>query len=279
MYEYRHKVALVTGASSGIGEAFARALARRQMRLILVARSRDKLTRLAADLVDRYRVQAEVVAVDLADEDGVRCLLAEIERLRMPVDLLINNAAVGCYGPFESIPLERDRRQVLLNVAAVVDLAHAVAPGMLERGGGAIVNVGSVLSYWPTPSHAVYAASKAFVLSFSQALAAEYESRGLRVLALCPGSTATSFGEAAGAPASRARFGVLSRLVVRRPEQVVLTAIKALESGAPVVVDGPLNRAAVRVQHLLPRMLIARLIARRSRPPRPLPEADTTPGH
>ena len=270
MYQYRDKVALITGASSGIGEAFAWALARRQMRLILVARSEDKLRRLAADLTWKYRVQVEVAAIDLAEDGAIPALLAEVERLAMPVDLLVNNAAFGSYGPFETIALERDRRQVLLNVAAVVDLPHAVIPGMLARGGGGIVNVGSVLSYWPLPHESVYAASKAFVLSLSQALAAEYEHRGLRVLAVCPGSTATNFARVAGAPAPRARFGPLSRALIRRPEQVVLTAIKALEAGKPVVIDGMLNRLAVRILAFLPRMLIARFFA--ARQPR-LPES------
>ena len=270
-YAYRNKVALVTGASSGIGEAFAWALARRRMQLILVARSEDKLRRLASKLAHEYRVRVEVVAADLADQDALSRLLAEVDRLEMPVDLLINNAAIGCYGPFETIAPECDRRQVMLNVGAVVDLTHSVVPGMLARGGGAIVNVGSVLSFWPQPYDAVYAASKAFVLSFSQALAAEYEQRGLRVVALCPGSTKTGFGKAAGSPAPRARFGNLGNLLVRRPEQVVLTAIKGLESGKVVNVDGRLNRIAVRGQHVLPRMLIARLVAARPRAPLPAP--------
>ncbi len=261
MYQYRDKVALVTGASSGIGEAFAWALARRRMRLILVARSDDKLRRLAAELIRNYRVRVEVAAIDLAEEGATDRLLAEVERLAMPVDLLVNNAAFSSHGPFESISRERDHRQVLLNVAAVVDLTHAVVPGMLARGGGAIVNVGSILSFWPLPGESVYAAGKAFVLSFSRALAAEYGDRGLRVLALCPGTTATNFARAAGAPKSRARFGLLSRALVRRPEQVVLTAIRALESGKPVAVDGPFNRLAVYMQHPVPRMLIARCFA------------------
>ena len=275
-YEYRDKVALVTGASSGIGEAFAWALARRRMQLILVARSEDKLRGLASRLVDAYRVRVEVVAADLADHDALSRLLAEIDRLEMPVDLLINNAGVGCYGPFETIAPECDRRQVMLNIGAVVDLAHAVVPGMLARGGGAIVNVGSVLSFWPRPYDAVYAASKAFVLSFSQALAAEYEQRGLRVVALCPGCTKTGFSQVAGSPAPRARFGSAGDLLVRRPDQVVLTAIKGLESGKAVIVDGRIYRIVVLGQHALPRMLIARLVAARPRAPRLAPAGDGT---
>jgi short-subunit dehydrogenase len=186
----------------------------------------------------------------------------------MPVDMLVNNAGFGSYGRFESIPAQRDHQQVLLNVAAVVDLTHAFVPDMLARGGGSVINVASVVSFWPLPYQAVYGATKAFVLSFSEALAVEYRGRGIHVLALCPGSTATRFRAAARAEELPARSGRLGG--TRSPEQVVLTAIKALETGKAVAVDGFFNRAAVAAQRLAPPMLVARAAALRTRPKTPI---------
>ncbi|MDB5056764.1 MAG: family oxidoreductase, partial [Chloroflexi bacterium] len=193
MFAYRGKTALVTGASSGIGAALARALARRGMQLILVARSKEKLVTLAAEFADRYRTRAEVIAIDLGRDGSARQVYEETERLGMPVDMLVNNAGFSNYGHFEDVPLDRDHQQMMVDVAALVDLTHAFVPGMLERGAGVVVNVASIVSFWPLPYQSVYGASKAFILSFSQALAVEYQGRGIQVLALCPGSTATNF--------------------------------------------------------------------------------------
>ncbi|MDB5076856.1 MAG: putative oxidoreductase [Chloroflexi bacterium] len=264
MFAYRGKTALVTGASSGIGEALARALARRGMQLILVARSKEKLVTLAEEFADRYRTRAEVIAIDLGRDGSARQVYEETERLGMPVDMLVNNAGFSNYGHFEDVPLDRDHQQMMVDVAALVDLTHAFVPGMLERGAGVVVNVASIVSFWPLPYQSVYGASKAFILSFSQALAVEYQGRGIQVLALCPGSTATSFFVVSDAHILSERSSLLGRM--RSPEQVALTAIKALEQGKVVAVDGVPNALLTRIQRFVPPLLLARATAKTIRP-------------
>ncbi len=167
IFAHHDKTALVTGASSGIGRAFAHALAARGAHLILLARSEETLQALAADLMSRPGIRAEVIVADLSTPDGARRAFEEVERRGLTVDLLINNAGFASYGRFEDIAPERDQAQVMVNVAAVVELAHTCLPGMLARGNGAVINVASIVGYWPGPYESVYAASKAFVLSFS----------------------------------------------------------------------------------------------------------------
>jgi short-subunit dehydrogenase len=153
----------------------------------------------------------------------------------------------------------------MVNVAAVVDLTHAFVPGMLEAGGGAIVNVSSIVAFWPPPYESVYGASKAFTLSFSRALAEEYRDRGIQVLALCPGSTVTNFFAAADVRILSERSGLLGSM--RTPEQVVMTAIRGLEQGKTVVVDGLTNRLLTRIARFVPAPLLARGTAMAIRPP------------
>jgi short-subunit dehydrogenase len=264
MFAYRGKTALVTGASSGIGEAFARVLARRGMDLILVARSEDRLRALAADLAERYGTRAEVIAVDLGRDGAARHVYEESERLSLSVDMLVNNAGFANYGHFEDVAPDLDYQQVKVNVAVLVGLTHLFVPGMLGRGAGVVVNVASIVSFWPLPYQSVYGASKAFILSFSQALAVEYKDRGIQVLALCPGSTATNFFTAANAHILSDRSSLLGRM--RTPEQVALTAIKALERGNVVAVDGIPNALLTRLQRFVPPLLLARATAMTIRP-------------
>ncbi len=198
MFAYRGKTALVTGASAGIGAEFARALAARGSDVILVARSQERLRALADELARDFGVRAEVIAADLTRADAARDLYAEAEVRGLTVDLLINNAGFGTHGPFETLAPARDHAEVMLNVAAVVDLTHLFLPAMLKRGDGAVINVASTASFQPVPYMAVYGATKAFVLSFSEALWAECRGRGVRVLALCPGTTATEFFDVVG---------------------------------------------------------------------------------
>src|SRR6185503_21100614 len=168
-----YKVALITGASSGIGEAFAQALAAKGTDLILVARSEDKLRALAKQLNELHSRRVEVVTADLGLAGSAAKVHAAAEALGMKVDLLINNAGFGTVGSFLNQDPERERQEVLLNAAAVVDMTHAFLPAMVERGRGGIINVASVASFQPLPYMAVYAATKAFVLSFSQAVRGE----------------------------------------------------------------------------------------------------------
>jgi len=246
--------ALVTGASSGIGSAFAGALAARGLDIVLVARSGDRLVELARRLTAAHGVRAEVVVADLGQPGAADQVRAEVERRGLTVDVLVNNAGFATHGPFETLDPARDREEVAVNVGAVVDLAHAFLPGMAARGRGALVNVASTAAFQPVPWMAVYGATKAFVLSFSEALAEEYRGRGVRVLALCPGATATAFFDVVG---SEAAVGDL-----RTPEQVVATAMRALDRGRPVAVDGARNALVAQLPRFLPRALTARVAGR-----------------
>ncbi|NJM08768.1 SDR family oxidoreductase [Candidatus Gracilibacteria bacterium] len=252
---YQGKTVLVTGASSGIGAAFARELASRGMHLILVARSVDRLNTLAAELGERHCTQVTVLPADLSAEHAAANVYAEVARRGLHVDMLINNAGFANHGNFEAISTVRDHQQIMVNVAALVELTHLFVPAMLDAGGGAVINIASTVAFQPVPFMAVYGASKAFVTSFSAALAQEYRSRGLRVLALCPGATATGFFDVVGTDAI-----ALGRK--RSPEQVVSSGLRALERGRSVVIDGPVNTLVAVVAKRLPFGLAARLAAR-----------------
>ncbi|MBV9690353.1 MAG: SDR family oxidoreductase [Ktedonobacteraceae bacterium] len=259
MFTYQGKTALITGASSGIGEAFVRALAGRGMHVMLVARSEEKLRALAAEMSGQHEVRAEVIAADLGQEQAVQLIQQEVERRGLTIDLLVNNAGFGTYGLFETISPEREHQEVMVNIAAMVALTHAFVPPMVARGQGAVINLSSVAGFQPLPYMAVYAATKAFVLSFSEALSVEYRRHGVRVLALCPGVTDTAFLKEASA----------EPLIVapkRTPEQAVATGLRALERGRSVVIDGVGNAMLPQVVRLFPRALIAQIAGQVMRP-------------
>jgi uncharacterized protein len=259
MFVYQGKTALITGASSGIGCAFARALAERGMSVVLVARSEERLRALAAELSQRYGVRAEVIPADLSLAGAAHQIQQEVERRDLAPDLLVNNAGFGLNGFFETLSSERDHQQVMVDVAAVVDLTHAFVPSMLEHSeGAAIINIASTAGFQPVPYMAVYGASKAFVLSFSQALAEEYRTRRLRVLALCPGATETPFFDIAGEAASIGRR--------RTPEHVVATGLRALERGRSVVIDGYSNALLAQLPRFFPHRLVTRIAGRTVHP-------------
>ena len=259
-FVYEGKTALVTGASSGIGEVFARELAGRGADVVLVARSEGKLRDLAEELRREHAVRAEVVAADLSEEGVGAEIEDEVERRGLTVDVLVNNAGFATHGYFEELDPARDREQVAVDVAAVVDMSHAFLPGMVARGGGAVINVVSVGGFQPAPYMAVYAASKAFVLSFSAALSEEYRGRGVSVVALAPGATETAFFDVAGEEASAS----VGRR--RTPEQAVATALRALERGRSVAVDGRINALLAHVLQRLPRAMSARIAGGAVRP-------------
>lgn len=184
---------LITGASAGIGREFARLMAERGYNVTLAARRIDRLTELAAELEDEYAVRAIAVACDVTDADQRRELLEAIAARGDQVDVLINNAGIGSEGSFLSNTLDSQLRQIDVNVTALTALTHELLPGMVERGSGAVLNVASTAAFQPMPRQAVYAATKAFVLSLSQALAQELRETGVSVSALCPGPTRTEF--------------------------------------------------------------------------------------
>ena len=249
--------ALVTGASSGIGEAFAHALAGRGQSLVLVARSEARLDALAADLTAKHRVRVDVIVADLADAGAVDAIVAELGSRGIVVDTLINNAGFGTHGELAALDARRERDEIMVNCYAPVALTRALLPGMIARKSGAVINVGSTASFQPVPYMATYGATKAFVLSFSEALAEEVRAHGVRVVALCPGQTETAFfTEIEDARVGRARTA----------EQVVATALRALDRGTVVAVDGLSNYVLANSSRFAPRRLVARIAATIERP-------------
>ncbi|MGH8441721.1 MAG: SDR family NAD(P)-dependent oxidoreductase [Nevskiaceae bacterium] len=254
----KYKTALITGASSGIGEAFAKALAGKGMDLILVARSEDKLRALAKQLAEVHARRVEVVTADLATAGSAAKVHAAAEALGMPVDLLINNAGFGTAGAFHKIEAERERQEVLLNAAAVVDLTHAFLPGMLERKRGGIINVASMAAFQPLPYMSVYAATKAFVLSFSQGVRGEVRNKGVKVLCVCPGPVDTPFFEATGNTRLRS---TVPKATMMTAEAVVQASLRAFKAGRSTVVPGVANKMLRIGTHFMPKDALAAMTA------------------
>jgi short-subunit dehydrogenase len=251
-------VALITGASAGIGVEFAQRLAERGYDLVLVARRRERLDALALRLrAEHAGVRVDVIVADLSDAAALQHINDEIARLGIAVDLLVNNAGFGTHGRFEALPPQREHDEIAVNVAAPVALAHAFLPGMLARGRGGVINVASTAAFSAVPYMAVYGATKAFVRSFSEALHEEVRARGVRVLALCPGPTATEFfdGSVAG-----------PRGPVRTVRDVVTTALRAYDAGSSVVIDGSSNQLLIALANLIPRRWATKVAARIMRP-------------
>lgn len=254
-FDYRGRWALVTGASMGIGEAFAWALAERGMNVVLCARSVDRLEALAKSIRAEYRVQTHVVATDLAQPGAAADAWRRGGEGR-DIHLLVNNAGFGLHGRFEALPADRQSGMIALNCTAVLELAHLALSEMRARGTGGIINVGSVVAFQPVPWMATYAATKAFVLSLSEALAEENRGSGVRILCLSPGSTPSGFQATAGTRVRKGQPGIL------QPREVVNAALEALDAGKTHVAPGLANRVATVLGRLLPLRTVTR-IARR----------------
>lgn len=261
-FDYRGKVALITGASSGIGRAFAFALAQRGASLVLVARSGDVLQQLADTLQRDYGCRADVLPADLAAIDAASIIDRQLAAADIRVDVLVNCAGFATYGRFETIPLARQRDELMVNCLAPMALTHALLPGMLARGSGAIVNVASTAAFQPDPYMAIYGATKSFLLSFSEALWAESRARGVRVLALCPGATQTAFFDVVDAEEA----AVGARMPV---ERVVDDALWALDRHRSHRVVGTRNRWLANLQRVLSRQTSLALVEKILRPRRP----------
>ena len=229
---YADRWALVTGASSGIGAEFARVLAARGMHLVLVARREERMRELAADLFTRHGTRTEVIVADLSDPSEVARLAEEVDRRGVEVELLVNNAGFGVVGDIPGTSRETVLDMLSVNVAALTDLTYRYLPRMVERKRGGVINVASVAAFQPVAYMGAYAASKAYVLHFSEALWAEARDAGVTVLALCPGTTRTDFFDIAGAA------GWLKKQSAQTPEQVVRTAMRAFERKRLSVVSG-----------------------------------------
>jgi short-subunit dehydrogenase len=266
---YNDRWALITGASSGIGAEFASQLAGRGMHLILAARRKDAMTELATNLNTRHGTRCHIIAIDLSEPDAGRRLFDEIRRLQVDVELLVNNAGIGLIGQIQSTTPEDVRRMLNLNLMTLADLTYRVLPSMLERGHGAIINMSSQAAFQPVAFMAGYAASKSFILHFSEALWAEVRSRGVTVTAVCPGVTRTDFFDKAGAA------GWLEKHTSVTPVKVVRSALRAMSKRRQYVVTGWKNYLLTLLVRFMTRRTAVNESQRYFRPKRVLVESDT----
>ena len=250
------KSTLITGASSGIGEAFARRLASEGHNLVLVARSEKILHELCDELMLKHQITAHYVATDLTAYGAHEELFKETERFGFEIEWLINNAGFGAMGDFAGLEITRAMDMISLNVSALVSLTHLYLPGMRKRGSGKIINVSSAAGFQPIPFMAVYAATKSFVTSFSEAIAEENRPYGIQVLALCPGSTKTNFFKASEIERPVQVKGQ------QTADQVVDTALKAIRSGKTKAVSGLTNFIGALIGKHAPNALTTRAIGR-----------------
>jgi len=251
--------ALITGASSGIGAEIARGLAARGLSVTLVARREDRLRELADEITELHGVEAEVVTGDVSTERSRKKLIDEIERRGLTVEVLVNNAGFGHQADFATSPRERMLEMVNINVEAVVDLTSRFMTGMIDRGRGGVINIASTAAFQPLPGSAVYGATKAFVLSFSEAIRTELRGTGVSVTAVCPGPVKTEFTEVAG-------FGGVEdrtpSAVWMSAEDIAKHAVDGAAADRRVVVPGALNRATALAGQHSPRALALPLISR-----------------
>ena len=249
--------ALITGASGGIGKAFAEELAQRNTNLVLVARSQEKLNELASQLQEQHKIQVDVIVQDLTEAGAANAVFTATKEKGLTIDLLINNAGFGDYGDFSDRDGEKQVKMVQLNVLALVDLTHKFLPLMRQRGSGSIINVASIAGFQAIPYISVYAASKAFVISFSEALWAENRAHGVKVLASCPGPTETNFFSEAKFPPLLANTATK----IASPQSVVRDSLKALEKGQQIVVSGGIRSQIVsRLTRFVPRKTLVSIL-------------------
>lgn len=243
------KVALVTGASAGLGVEFARQLSGRGYNLVLAARRKDRLDELASELGN-----ARPVAIDLSKSVSADNLMADLKDNGESVDLLVNNAGFGLIGSFAELDPRRQRQMIDLNVGTLSDLCRAVAPAMIERGSGGIINVASIAAFQPGPKMAVYFATKAFVLSLTEALHEELKPHGVKVSCLCPGPTRTEFGDVAGF-----RGNAVFDRIAMNARDVVEIGLKGLEANHGVVIPGWMNKVSAASTRFAPRSLVRKV--------------------
>ena len=256
------KTALITGASSGIGETFARELAAQKNNLVLVARSQDKLDSLATELSTKYGINTEVISQDLTEPAAGQKVFDAVRVKGLAIDLLINNAGLGDYGAFSDRPLDKQIAMVQLNVTAVVELTGLFLPQMQQRGNGAIINVSSIAAFQPIPYMSVYAASKAFILNYTEALWAENKDKNnnVRILAVCPGPTESEFYNRADFPDSAKG---LNSITMAKSEKVVKESLQALEKNQSTVVAGGFaNQIIANLPRFVPRDLLVSTVGK-----------------
>jgi uncharacterized protein len=243
-----HLATVITGASSGIGEAIAKRLAAEETQtLVLVARRAEKLAALADELNKAYGLRVDVIALDLEKPGAAKELMDALALRGLSVDTLINNAGFGINDLFSDMALDRIQSMIQLNIVALTELCHAVLPDMHARQQGRIMNIASVAGFQACPRFAVYAASKSFVLNFSEALAVEERKHGIHVTAVCPGATNTAFHDVAG------NHGTFVEKIMDSADDVAVSAINALNAGKTVIVTGLLNKPLPFLLRFFPR--------------------------
>jgi short-subunit dehydrogenase len=252
--------ALITGASRGLGEVFARTLAARKQNVILVARSKDKLENLASELRRSHSVLAETLECDLTSDCAGSRLAEQLRGRKLQVNLLVNNAGFGVRGEFLKLPLERQMEMLRLNASVVVELTYALLPLLMEHPQAGIINVASTAGIQPIPYASLYAATKSFLMSFSLGLQEELRQHGVSVVTLCPGriTAAPHPGEAKN---GNRKFG----FVYQSPQDVVRDALESLANGGGLVIPGFVNKVSVFAQRLIPRRAVPKLVAKMSR--------------
>jgi uncharacterized protein len=256
------KWALVTGASAGIGTALARELAAGRANLVLTARREERLEKLAQELSSTHKIRVEVFAADLAQPDAPHQIFAYTLAKQITIDLLVNNAGFGAYGEFRTVETQRLLDMVQVNCSAVVHLTRLYLPQMLKQRSGDVLIVASTASFQAVPYISTYAATKAFDLLFAEGLAEEMKPYGVRVCALCPGSTESEFQEVAG------QSGLAASMRNRETaEKVARVGLRALAAGKSYVISGTGNYFGAHSQRLVPRRLVTRVAARMFRPP------------
>lgn len=247
-------LALITGASTGIGRAFATALSARGYDLVLVARDTARLEALAKEVEAAHSTVSEVLTADLENGAAVATVEARLADADRPVELLVNNAGFGTFGKFHELPIPQEISEIGLNVVAVTRLTHAALPGMVARGSGGVINVASIAGLQPTPLNATYGATKAFVSSFSQAVHEELKGTGVNCMVLCPGFTRTEFQTRAGIDSSD-----IPGFLWQSSETVVEHALAAYQKGKAMCVPGGLNRATASFSATMPSGLTRRI--------------------
>jgi len=246
--------ALITGASSGLGEEFARQLARENYDLVLTARREDRLKAVAAEAIKLGSSKVEVIASDLGEPDAAEKLHRQVFERGIEIECLVNNAGFGTHGIFHKMPLERELEEINLNVTALVSLTRLFIDGMVARRRGTIINVASTAAFQPIPYMATYAATKAFVLNFSEAVALEVRGAGVTVMALCPGPTRTEFQGTAGVESSSfPSFGYMDA------KTVVAQALASAKRGKALRINGIMNQVMAQSTRFTPRSIVARI--------------------
>jgi len=245
-------VALVTGASSGLGLELATIAARDGHDLVLVARRSDRLESIGKGLREEFGAAVTIIVRDLAESEAARVVTQEVEARGLSVDLLVNNAGLGVHGPFAETPLDKELAMIRVNLVALTELTKRVLPGMIARGRGRILNVASTAAFQPGPLMAVYYATKAYVLSFSEAIASEVAGSGVTVTALCPGPTRTEFGKAAGMLETR----LFRSPLVKDARSVAEAGYRGMKRGRRVVIPGIGNWIIAKAVRFTPRRLV-----------------------